>query len=209
MGTVEFKKECLDIVNLLNSPAVVGTYRGKEAWTQIEKTMDEVSDGVLVLIDLRKANPLQYVFCQHAFGPLFQALKNKRWQRKYIIFQMHNFHQPGFFRGVLKYLGTELPRKESRIGFISERLYAKLVVGDEKLIDFVGKLDENEKVILNVINEVREVTVRKVVEKTNLSEEKIVDALRSLVQKYFIVGPFDESDLLPHYYSFYNYLGKE
>lgn len=203
----KFEKRNLDIVDVLNSSAVVGMYRGKEAWTAIEELMNEVADGTLVLIDIRRANPLQYAFCQHAFGPLFQALNNQRWQHKYVMFQMHDFHQPGFFRGVLKYLETELPRKESRDGFISAGMYTKVIIGDKELIDFVGQMSTEESTILDVVNDMRETTVRQIVEKTGLSEETIVDDIRALVEKkYFVVGPFDESILPPRYYSFYNYL---
>ena len=203
MNNIEFKKEYLDIVRLLNSPAVVGMYRGKEVWAEIEKLMDKVSDGTLILIDLRQASPLQYVFCQHAFGPLFQVLISRKWIRKYVIFRMHDFHKPGFFRGVLKYLGNELPRKESEVGFVSANMYTKLIVGDKDLINFVGNLNENEQIILNVVNNMRDVTVRQVVQESGLTEEVIVDALRALDEKYFIVVA--KSGSMLHYYSFYNY----
>lgn len=208
MNAIEFKKEYLDIVQLLNSPAVVGMYRGKETWTKIEKLMDKISDGTVILIDLKQATPLQYVFCQHAFGPLFQALENRRWTRKYVIFQMYDFHKPGFFRGVLKYLGSEIPRKESESGFVSAGMYTKLIIGDEEVINFVGSLNSDEQTILDVVNNLRRVTSRQVAEKTTLAREIVFDALRSLAQKYFIVEHSDESGQA-HYCSFYNYLRKE
>jgi len=208
-ATTDFKKVTLDIVSVLNSPAVVGEYRGKEAWAEINNLINKESDGTLVLIDIRRANPLQYLFCQYAFGPLFQLLEDKIFQHKYVIFQMYDFHQPGFFRGVLKCLGTDLPRKESMDGFVSADKYAKLIIGDEVDIKFIGKPNTNEAVILDVVNKLTEVTVRKVVEETGLSEEIIVDTLRALVQKYFIVEPVGKPGSLPRYYSFYKYFRKE
>jgi predicted HTH transcriptional regulator len=118
---------------------------------------------------------------------------------------MYDFHKPGFFRGILKQLGTELPRKESEKGFISAGFYAKLIVGDEKHISFVGNLNKNQKRILDVVNELKEVTARQVVEKLGLSEENVVDTLRFLVKKFFVVGLDAEADTTPHYYSFYKY----
>jgi len=207
MNVIEFKKEYLDIVKLLNSPAVVGMYRGKEIWSDIEKLMDRVTDGTLVLIDLRRANPLHYVFCQYAFGPLFESLMSRKWAQKYVIFQMYDFHKPGFFRGVLKYLGKELPRKKSEAGFVSANMYTKLIIGDEELINFVGNLDKNEQIILKVVNDMLSVTVRQVVQQSGLTEEIIVDGLRALEERYFIV--VDKSGSVPYYYSFYNYFRKE
>ena len=207
--SVEFQRRDIDIMNLLGSANMVGIYRGKEAWGEIEKQMDEVLDNTLVVINIRQANPLEYKFCQYAFGPLFEALNSGRWLHKYVIFQMYDFHKPGFFRGILKHLGKELSRKESEKGFISAGFYAKLITGDEELISFVGNLSSNQERTLDVVNELKEVTARQVVEKLDLSEENVVDALRFLVEKYFIVRLAAQVDRAPHYYSFYKYFRKE
>lgn len=205
---VEFHKRDIDVVNLLGSAAVVGEYRGKEAWRAIEKQIEEEVDSTLVLIDIRGANPLQYEFCQYAFGPLFQALNSGRWKHKYVMFQMHDFHKPGFFRGILKRLGTELPRKESEKGFISAGFYTKLILGDGELITFVGKLNENQQRTLNVVNELKEATAKQAVERLALSEEIVVDALRFLVNNYFVVTVQGPPGAIT-YYSFYKYFLKE
>ena len=54
METIEFRKKDVDIVNLLKSTIALGPYRGHEVWTEIGALMNEVPDGTLVLIDLRK-----------------------------------------------------------------------------------------------------------------------------------------------------------
>lgn len=207
MNDIEFKKEYVDIVNLLNSTIAVGAYRGQEVWTKIEKLMDRVPDGTLVLIDLRHVIWFDSAFCELGFGPMFHALKNKRWLHKYVIFQMYSFLKLVFFRGILKHFGAELPRKESESGFISAAMYAKLIIGDEELVDFVGKLNANEQTILDAVNNLRRVTSVQVVEKTGLSAEIVVDVLRSLAKKYFVLEHNEACQVL--YYSFNNYLREE
>jgi len=118
---------------------------------------------------------------------------------------MYDFHKPGFFRGVLKYLGSEFPRKECEAGFVAAGMYAKLIVGDEETINFIGNLDANEQTTLDVVNNFRQVTSMKAAEKTGLVGEIVVDALRSLAQKYFIVEHSGKSGQASHYCSFYNY----
>jgi hypothetical protein len=168
--------------------------------------MNEVTDNSMVIIDIREANPLQYEFCQYAFGPLLKAFNSGEWPRKYVIFRMYEFHKPGFFRGVLKDLGTELPRRESEGGFVSAGFYLKMVVGDTDLINFVGNLDEHKSQTLSVINDMKDATARQLVERLSLPEEVVVDSLRLLVEKKFIVGPYAHENEQPHYYSFYKYL---
>ena len=162
---LQFPKTQVDVVGLLNSAAMVGMYRGKEVWSEVEKEMNVVLDNSMVMIDIREANPLQYEFCQYAFGPLFNALNKGRWPHKYVIFRMYDFHKPGFFRGVLKDLGTELPRRESEDGFASAGFYTKLIVGDKDVISFVGNLNENKSRTLAVINDMKDATAKQVVEK--------------------------------------------
>ena len=203
---IKFEVTNIDIVELLNSQSVVGIYRGKEAWQAINAKIEEVADTTLVKIDLRKANPLQYAFCQHAFGPLFEALNNKRWENKYIIFQLYDFHKAGFFRGVMKYLGKEIPRKESEIGFISADMSVKMIIGDQNEITFIGDLNQNEQRILEIVNEKKQVTVRDVVGITGFPEETVVDSFRALAKKYFVTKPYNTSNSHILYLSFYNYL---
>ena len=203
---VELQKKNANIAVLLNSAIMVGRYRGEEIWNEVEKLIDEVPNDTLVLIDFREAMPLQYTFSQYAFGPLLQALNSGRWSRKYVIFQMCEFHKSGFFRGVLKYLGTDLLRKESEKGFALAGFYVKLILEGQKSISFIGALTESQAKVLDIANGMKVATVRQVREKLDLSEETVVDALRFLVEKYFLVGPATESVATPTYYSFYNYL---
>jgi hypothetical protein len=206
---VQFTKRSVKIADLLNSPIMVGQYRGEEVWGELTKLMDDVLEGTLVLFDIREAMPLQYTFCQYAFGPLLDALNTGKWLNKYVIFQMHDFHRSGFFRGVLKYLRADLPRKEAEKEFAAAGFYVKIIIGDEEPISFVGILTENQKRTLAVVNELKEVTTKEVVEKLCLPEEHVVDALRFLVNKYFIVRSDAQRHTIPHYLSFDKYFGKE
>jgi len=206
---VQFPKRRVEIADLLNSPIMAGQYRGEEVWEELEKVMDDVPEGTLILFDIRKAMPLQYTFCQYAFGPLLNALDTRRWLNKYVIFQMYDFHRSGFFRGVLKCLREDLPRKEAEKEFVSAGFYVKLIVEGEESISFVGRLTENQKRTLAAVNELKEVTTRQVVEKLGLSEEDVVEALHFLVDKYFVVKSDAQAPTIPHYFSFNKYLGKE
>jgi len=204
MTDIKFDILIIEFTSRLGSPQVVGKYRGQEAWNEIAEEMDKVVDGTAVLLDIKEANPLEYQFCQYAFGPVFQAFRERRWPNKYIIFRMDTFHKPLFFRGIIKYLGIDLPRKESENGFIRSGYYAKLLVGDDKRIDFIGDLTEQRRRILEFANEVKECTVRQVAEVLKISEETIVDELRFLVREYLLLNNADTSHTV--YYSFYKYL---
>lgn len=200
------QKKRVDVADLLRSAIMVGRYRGEEVWSELEKLIEGMPDNAVALIDIRQAMPLQYTFCQYAFGPLLEALDEGRWVHKYVIFGVHDFHQSGFFRGVLKSLGTELPRKESQKGFVEAGFYAKLILGDQKCISFIGRLNEDQLKVLNVINEMTIATVDQIRARLGLSAEAVVAAISFLVQKHFVVGPPTESVPAPSYHSLNNYL---
>ena len=209
MGSIGFKKEYINIVEILKSTIALGPYRGHEVWTEIEALMDRVLDHTLALIDLRKVIWFDSAFFQPAFGPIFQALADGRWPRKYIIFQIHDIHKPGFFQGILKSFGKDIPRKKSECEFVAVGMYTKLIIGDEESISFVGHLSTSENAILDIVNSLRQTTPGQVMAKSGLAQETVFDIFRSLAQKYFIVEYSDEYDQGYHYYSFYNYLTKE
>jgi len=201
-----FNREDIDIADVLGSSAMVGMYRGQEVSNEIERLMDQAPGGTLVLFDIRKANPLQYEFCHYAFGPLMRELGSDKWQEKHVIFQMHDYHRAGFFRGVLKHLGTELPRRESEEGFIQRGFYCKLVLGDEESITFVGSLTDEQRRVLDLINHIKHATARRLSDDLALPDEAVVYAVEFLVRKHFVAmqGAPDDRRLLC-YHSYCNY----
>lgn len=206
--TPNFKKKQYDIVQVLHTSTLSGETTGNKIWVAIEKILYEIPDETLIVIDISRCISLEYTFCQYAFGPLFHALENKCFQGKYVIFQMNDYHQPGFFLGVMCHFIAKFPSEESREKFISANKYAKLInnIGN---IDFVGKLEQNENTILDVVNRMGEITVEKVMVETGMPAETIVRNLYMLVQKYFILGPFDKTNSPPIYYSFKKYFYQE
>ena len=147
---------------------------------------------------------MQYVFCQYAFGPLLKTLQEKGSENKRIMFQMHEHHKICFFRGVLKNIDRTIPRNESFTTFIESDLFALLKIGNQTAIEYISKLTEIEKVLLNLINETGTISGRSIIESIkDFDPDSIVDSLRSLNFKGFIVHIKNEID---QYYSLNQYL---
>ncbi len=206
MKNIEFKINYIDIVRLLNSPVVLGEYRGREVWLEINNQIESLPDGTLVWIDIEQALFINTAFFEPAFGPIFKTSERESWLRKYVMFQMKDMHKPGFYQGVLKYCGKDVPRREAEAQFINSEMYAKVIEGKRNQINFVGNLDNNEHEILDVVNKIGEANAKQVVEVSNLTEEITVDTLRSLRDKHFIVEHENKSNKKCHYYSFYKYV---
>jgi len=197
-----FRTEHINIVDLLRSTIALEDYRGKEVCNQIEEIIKRAPDYTTVLFDIRQVDWLNTGFCQPAFGPIFQALKENRWKQKFIIFQMEKHHKKGFFQGILKHFNIDIPREKSESEFISSDMYVKLIIGDTSSIDFIGNLNDNDRVILQEVNTLKQASTKDVVERTDILADDVVDTLRLLArEKYFII----ESDTKGYYFSFYKY----
>lgn len=205
MNPIEFKRLAVDIVDLLNSTIALGPFRGNEIYAKLKSSIDTSMDGTMVEVDLRRIIWLNTAFCQPAFGLIFEGLKDKVWSSKYLLFCMNDYHKPGFFQGVLKHFGVDVPRKEAESKFISENMYTKLMIGSEDSIEFIGELTEGERIILDVVNDLNRADANMIVQKLNLTIEVVAESLLSLESKYFIVK-YEEAGLENQYYSFNNFL---
>jgi len=205
MNLIEFKRLAVDIVDVLHSTIALGPFRGNEICAKLRSSIDTSMDGTMVEIDLRRIIWLNTAFCQPAFGLIFEGLKEKVWSSKYLLFRMNDYHKPGFFQGVLKHFGIDVPRKEAESKFISENMYTKLMIGSEDSIEFIGELAEGERIILDVVNDLNRADANMIVQKSKLTIEVVAESLLSLESKYFIVKS-EEAGLGIQYDSFNNFL---
>lgn len=206
MDTTKLNSHIFDIMHELNSLIARGSYRGREISDGIIDPMNTVSEDTLVIVDFTNIRFLSSSFCEPAFGLVFSYLKEFKWRGKYLIFKMHSFQRPLFFQGIMKYLKKDCHRRDAEIKFIEEGMYAKLMtVDNDQLIDFVGKLDDNEETVLGVVNKLKRVTARSVCDETRLHDEDVVYNLDALVKKYFIWKQADK-EKRNFYCSFLMYL---
>lgn len=204
-NSIQFKTETLNIITeIVKSPSAVGRYRGEEVFEIVNQRVNDLSPDSLLIIDIREANPLQYVFCQYAFGPLLKVLHEKGSENKRFLFQMHEHHRSCFFRGVLKHIDKTIPRNESFNAFIESDMFTLLMIGEEKEIQYISKFNKIETDLLNLINEAENISGREIIDSKKLFDpDSIVDSLRSLNHKGFIVHIKNEID---QYYSINEYL---
>lgn len=202
---ISFERVSLDIVkDVIYSQVVVGRYRGVEVKEILDSRMQELKPNSLFVIDLRKANPLDYIFCQYAFGPILNLLQENNSNSKLTLFQMHEHHKSCFFRGVLKHINKDLPRTKSMEAFIEANMFTMIKEGKSDEIQYVSNLTSVEQEILNLINVDKSISGRDISQKKNkIPFESIGSALQSLNEKGFIVHIKNDDD---HYHSIYNYL---
>jgi hypothetical protein len=202
---MEQKLIAIDIIqNVLQSSVAVGRYRGEEVWKILDDQVKKITPTSLLVVDIRKANPLQYNFCQYAFGPLLKMLQENKNENIPILFQMHEHHKSCFFRGVLKHIDKSLPRSESEKAFVDAGMFTMIMLDGKNEIQYISNLSSLENEILSFVNELKSISEREIIEaKKERQPALIIDSLRSLNKKGFIVHLKNESD---QYHSIYHYL---
>lgn len=195
---MEKKIITIDIIqNILQAPAAVGSYRGKEVHNFIENEINKLTSNSILVLDFKKALPLQYVFCQYAFGPLLKSLQQDTILP--VVFRMHEHHKQCFFRGVIKHIDKDLSRDESEKAFVKSGMFTMILLDDNVDINFISNLTPIEEKVLNFINSTESISQRNIIEaKENCQPSDIIDSLRSLVRKGFILHLTDGREV---YYS--------
>ena len=202
---MEQKKITLDIIkDVLKSLATVGRYRGEEVYKILDEEIKKITPTTVLVVDIRKANPLQYVFCQYAFGPILKILQEYKNENKLILFHMKEHHKACFFRGVIKYIDKNLPRNKSMDAFIESGMFTMIMFDGEDEIHYIANLSSLENEILDYINELESISEIEIIEakKELYQPSDIIDSLRSLDKKGFIVHLKNGND---QYHSIYQY----
>lgn len=200
---MEKKIITIDIIqNVLQASAAVGPYRGKEVSDFLEHEVEKITSKSVLVIDIRKALPLQYVFCQYAFGPLLKSLQEGK--SLPTVFKMHEHHKQCFFRGIIKYINKNLPRNESEKAFIESGLFTMILLDNSEDIQYISNLEPLENEILNFVNEAQSISQRDIIEaKTAKEPADIIDTLRSLDRKGFVLHT---KNGIEEYSSIYHYI---
>ena len=127
----------VDIVSdIIKASYTGGRYKGEEVNKLLTNKIDELTASSLLIIDFQKANPLDYVFCQYAFGPILKMIQDNS---KPTIFKMQAIHKRCFYRGILKHIDKTVPRKtsveESEKIFIDTGVFTMICTVDQENVE--------------------------------------------------------------------------
>lgn len=196
----------IDIVtDIISASYTGGQYKGREVFATLKEKIIGLEPGALFLIDFQKANPLDYVFCRYAFGPIIELIHQNT---KPTIFKMQQLHKGCFYGGILKHITGTRPKNKSpeemEIIFNEAGFHTMIATDGNSNINFIGNIDSTDSSILNFINESHCVSSREIIDaKKEIKAEIIVESLKSLNKKGFIMNSQNGSD---KYLSVYEFL---
>jgi hypothetical protein len=201
---MEFKDSFIDVNELLNSNIAIGVYRGEEFSDKVFSKIDNTPVNILTTIDFTTPQFIDTAFFKLAVGPIMDKLKSSKYNNKYLLFKINNIDRNLLFAGIMSYFEIKTKLNNAEEIFVSKDFSIKLLIGNSKNINYIGKLNEHESLILDTIDKIKEATIGLIQEKTKLEANIIVDNVRSLRDKYFLIEHEIEQNIY-QYISFCRY----
>jgi hypothetical protein len=196
--------EYFDIVIAADSITLMGEERGYETWQVLRPRLQSLPCESVMILDMSEISMLDYKFSQSAFGPLFASgTFHNSFHR--VLFSLPNSVRNSFFEGILKANGH--PTKsfaESEKMFAEAGLHCKIAVTKGNSIDFVGNRTPGEESVLKAVNQLRQARLAQLVDPSGLRIEDVVDNLRSLAAKGFVMEQQKADNV--SYCSYYQFL---
>jgi len=198
-----------DISNEIKTRILLGSNLGARTSPKIIECFTNLQDDSALLIDITGSDVIDYNFCSTAIGPLFELLLKGEFKGKYVIIKVEPDQKLNLLEGMLWYIYKKRSERDIIDSFVENDLSVKLLDASTGKLEFIGKLDELQERVLNLINEQKEITAKDIAEKIEISIEEAINQLEILSEKFFI---YTKKHDLPEkrrddiYCSFYNFL---
>lgn len=198
-----------NLVELMKTGTLLGEKLGNRANVKVTDFLESIPDNVTVIIDITKANIIDYIFFAEAIAPLFDILSNESQKNKYVILNIEPDQREDLLEGIMWHKFKERSKEETTKAFLAKGLFIKLYDSETKIVEFIGNLNDTEKKILELINdkvEIVENELNDIKSSIGVSLESLMECLKTLKKHFFIYDIEDKTENTVIYYSFYKLL---
>lgn len=183
----------IDIVKeILIYPDALAPRRGEPVKLYFEKVMHTIKNPTLLHINLKEADPIDYLFSKIAFGQIFKISSENALID--IIFYIDTTSQTDNLLNGFLHLVNPLRKSLGTFqeDFINSDLSIK--ISNNKLLQFISKQESEDLLILDFVNEKGEISIDDVIVKFNkeIKPQKLTESIERLKFKKFIYS-IDES----------------
>jgi hypothetical protein len=184
------------IKDIILYPMALGPRLGEEVDSFLTNIIGENEKPLLVQLNIRDTNPIEYLFTKKAFGNTFTKI-NSDSDIDIIYYVQSDYQKWNLLKGILQSTNPEYSHKGCiEKEFLSENLHIKICNGSK--IDFLASLSEYEKKVLDEINSKEEIRTYDIVEvfKSEIEIHEITSTIEKLKQKKFIHSSGDKTSEL-------------
>lgn len=175
-----------DVANIIKTRILLEKRLGSQAGEILLESFKSIPDGTTMRIDLTGADVIDYNFCSTAIGPLIKSLNKPEFKKKYVIIKADPDQKDNLLDGILFYISGIRSGKKSTESFIENNLSIKLHNAETDELEFIGKLNDIQNNILNLINNKNELTINDIAKEIDKTVELTHKNLEELEKQFFI-----------------------
>ena len=176
----------IDIIDDILGNEVALHRIGQISYDYLIKEISKCKDSTLFVIDLSEANPIDYKFCEIAFGEIYKnSIKNKKLD---FVFKSDKFQLRELITGILDYYKISRNYNTKEIDVFKENnLYLKNIFPNKNNLEFISNLSEDHYEVLRFIN--KKITVTSIEIQNSITEtpDITMPILNKLVEAKFIL----------------------
>ena len=176
----------VDIIDDVLIDEIALHYIGQTLFDYLDKELSKHKTSTTFIIDITKANPIDYKFCEIAFGKFYtDSINNEELD---FIFKSDKYNLRELITGILEYLkirSSSDTNNEIDV-FKENNLYLKYM-NENNDLEYISNLSEDHYRVLNYINNKRTITSNEIQKSITKTPEKTTSILNSLVKAKFVI----------------------
>jgi hypothetical protein len=176
----------IDIVKeILIYPDALAPRRGEPVKLYFEELVKTINSPTLIHINLMEVDPIDYLFSKIAFGQIFK-IGSENVLIDTIYYVETTSQEDNLLNGFLHLLNSAYGIGSFQVDFINADLSIK--ISKKKLLQFISKMEIEDQLLLDFVNEKGEVSIDDVINKfrKEIKPQKITEAIERLKFKKFI-----------------------
>jgi hypothetical protein len=177
----------IDVVKeILIYPDALAPRRGEKVRLFLERLMEKIKNPTLLHINLKEADPIDYLFSKVAFGQIFK-LGSEKTIIDTIYYIDTTSQKDNLLNGFLHFINPAYTSSGSlEDDFVNADLSIK--IADNKSLQFISRQEKEDLLLLDFVNEMGEISIDDVFSKfkKEIKPQKITETVERLKLKRFI-----------------------
>lgn len=178
----------INIVEILKSRIALHEF-GKPIKKILNEKLAEVRSPTLFILNLTKANPMDYEFVRISFNEIIEA--NKTNPNVFIVFKVDKYEFEELCMGILDILQLKIEKGTSEEDVLRQHNFSMIYVTGNDETKYLSNLSENHILILTEIENNVNIDSTIIQSKFPLRAEEVSSILDDLLARKFIVRTED------------------
>ncbi len=162
---------------------------GKPVQKLINEKIAEVNSSSLFVLNLKRANPMDYEFVIISFTEIINAYKNN--SNVFIVFKVESGEFDELCTGLIDILNLQVTNGQDEANILRQNGFSMIYITENGETNYLSNLSEIQISVLTEIENNDDIDSDKIQTKFSLKAEEISGILDDLVEKKFVIRTED------------------